>query len=239
MHLAALAPELEDRAGAGHVHVLLAQGGEAEAAVGGGVFVVADADQGGLQKPHHRRQHLLPRQAVPLQVRVDGGAQPGQGAAEGGHAVVLALVAVRPPLGVIDVLLAALLVAAGRLDVAAGVGADPDLCPRRRNHQAGHAVERLRIGELAPVGADEAEALAGAPAPAPDAGVRVMDIVKPGGLGLFRTHGCDVGSHAQRPVLSGSRCEPAQQRSRPSGVPDAADLSPRSGSCGRRAGWRG
>src|ERR1700733_7173161 len=72
-------------------------------------------------------------------------AQPRQGAAEGAQTLILALVADGAPIGGVAVLLAPALVAAGRLDVAARIGADPDVRPGRRDDQPGDAIEGLGV----------------------------------------------------------------------------------------------
>ena len=59
----------------------------------------------------------------------------GQRLAEVEHAFVLRAVAHLAPARMVAVLLAAPVVAAGRLDVAVGVGADPDIGPGRRDRQ--------------------------------------------------------------------------------------------------------
>src|SRR5262249_49032473 len=56
---------------------------------------------------------------------------------------VLGLVADGPPAGVVAVLLAALRVAPGGLDVAVGSGRDPDVGPGRRDRQGGDPAGRL------------------------------------------------------------------------------------------------
>ena len=61
----------------------LAQGGEAEALVRSGVFVVADADQRHLEQANDGRQDPFARQAVLGHVRVHPFAQLRQRAAEG------------------------------------------------------------------------------------------------------------------------------------------------------------
>src|SRR5690606_27438601 len=65
----------------------------------------------------------------------------------------------RGPAGVVEVLLAAGLVPAGGLQVPVGVGADPHLAPRRRDHQALDTLPLGRADRLA-ARAVVAEALA-------------------------------------------------------------------------------
>ncbi len=242
-----------------HVDVSLAQGGQAEALVGLGVFVVADADRGFFHDPDHRRQHLLARKAVAAEVVVDPASQPRQGAAEIGHAAVFglvamsapvgvvdvllaaalvaaasntsttptgALIATRPntaawpisasqprqgaaeighaavfglvamsaPVGVVDVLLAAALVAAGGLDMTAGVGTDPDVGPGRRDHQPGDAVLGAGVVDGAAIRIEIGKALAGLAAG--DARVAVVHIDEAGRGGFLGTLQ-DIGRHGR------------------------------------------
>src|SRR2546421_2984169 len=98
-------------------------------------------------------------------VALDVLAQLRQRAGEAQHVVELLLVAPLAPLAVVEVLLAALLVDARRLDVAAGERADPDLLPRRRDDEVADAREDLGVGDALAVRVDVDEAAAGAPAP--------------------------------------------------------------------------
>src|SRR4029079_19622315 len=76
-----------------------------------------------------------------------------------------------PEPGVVAVDLAALRVAAGRLEVAERVGADPDVLPGRRNRERPDPLQRLAAGDPPSVGVDVGEAPAGAAAI--DAGLRI------------------------------------------------------------------
>ncbi len=186
----------------------LAQGGQAEALVGLGVLVVADADGGLLHDPHHRRQHLFARQATAGQVVLDLRAQLGQRPAELGHAAIFGAVAVGAPVGMVDVLLASSLVAAGGLDMPPRIGADPDVGPGRRDHQLGDAVFRAGAVDDAAVGVDIGEALAGLAAG--KAGIGVVHIDEAGGGRLLGT-GQDIGGHhgsrTQSPAGPGTSAE--------------------------------
>ncbi len=121
---AALAPEMKADVRAAHVDVLFAQRRQAEGAVGARVLLVADADQRDLEEPHHRRQHLLAREARAAELRVHRGADPRQRGGEGDHPLVLGLVAHLAEARVIAVLLAPPRVAPGRLEVPVGARAD-------------------------------------------------------------------------------------------------------------------
>ena len=158
MHDAALALELEHDPLAAGLHMPVAQRGQPEAAVGPGVFVVADPDQGRLQQAHRGGDDLLLAEGVTAKIGLDLGADRRQGAAEGGHAGELGLVARRPPARVIAVLLAAPGVAAGGLDVAERVSANPDLFVGRRNGQFLDPGDHRRIGDQPAVRVDIDEA---------------------------------------------------------------------------------
>ena len=80
MRNTAFAAELESQLAAADPDVPVTQRGEAERAVGAGVLLVADPDQGALQEPHQRRQHLLPRQAGLAQILGNAAADPRQAA---------------------------------------------------------------------------------------------------------------------------------------------------------------
>ena len=89
-------------------------------------------------------------------------AQGGQGAREFQHPFVFRAVAHLAEAGVIAVLLAATGVAAGRLDMAVSLGTDPDVGPRRRNHQVFDALRGVVIGEEFAVGTVVGKPLAAA-----------------------------------------------------------------------------
>ena len=76
----ALAPELEPDRLPADPDVPVAHRGQAERLVGPGVFLVADPDQGRLQEPDDRRQHLLARQpgrarSASVRFRIAGNAE--------------------------------------------------------------------------------------------------------------------------------------------------------------------
>lgn len=144
---------------------------QAEALVLLGVGGVSDPDQSVFQEVDDGRQHLLARQAALAHVGRNALADGGQGLAEIQHTLVLRTVAYFPPALMVAVLLAAPVVAAGRLDVALGVGADPDVGIGRRDRERLDAAQRLLVLDGRSVGIAEAETLAGL-AP-PDAGFLV------------------------------------------------------------------
>src|SRR5947208_3069811 len=78
--------------------------------------------------------------------------------------IVLVLIAHSPPIGVVLVLLSSAGIAADGLDVAARIGADPDVLPRRRNGQGANAGERRVIMDRCTLRFEEGERL---PAPPP------------------------------------------------------------------------
>src|SRR5262249_6693608 len=142
------------------------------------IFLVADADECRFEEAHDGRQDLLARQAGQGQVLLDPPAEARQGPGEGDHAVVLRLVADLAPARVVAVLLAAAVVAPGRLEVAVGDGADPHVGPGRRDDQGADALQRFGVADRFTVGADVAEAPAGADSA--DARPGVADVAQPG-----------------------------------------------------------
>ena len=129
------------------------------------VLLVADADQRRLEQPHDRGQHLLARQAAAARGRARPrrgcAAAPGRTRSCGSY---LASSRDLAPARVVAVLLAAPRVAAGRLDVAVGERADPDVRPGRRDGERADAAQRVARRAPAAVGGRGSEALAGAPA---------------------------------------------------------------------------
>src|SRR5690606_32517296 len=115
------------------------QGREADGAVFLEVASIADADPGGVEELRGGCEDggLVGRGRP--QVLVDLAANPAEHLREVGQMRVLRQLALLAPFWVIDVLLAALLVPAGRLDVAAWVDAEPDVYPGRRHGKRGEA----------------------------------------------------------------------------------------------------
>src|SRR5688572_12174515 len=137
MALAALAAELETQPRAADGDVPILQRGQAERAVGLHVLVVADADGALLEQLDDSGEHLVAGEAGLRQIGCGSRADLRERCGEVEHALVLGLVTGRAPVRVIAVLLAAARIAAGRLQVPAWVGADPDVRPCRRNRQPG------------------------------------------------------------------------------------------------------
>ena len=145
---AALAAELQQRLAARRkTRMAIAQRGQAEAAIAARVLGIADAHLRRIQQLHHQREHLLARQARALQVATHAVSQPAQRLAEAQHARVLVIVARAAPVRVIAILLAAARVASGRLQMAAWIGADPDVFVRRRYREFRDARQRARIAD--------------------------------------------------------------------------------------------
>jgi hypothetical protein len=170
----ALAPEADLQGGGACVHMPVAQRGQPERAVFGGVFLVAHAHRGAVQQPHDGRDHRLQRQRPAPQVARHRAADARQGAAELAQAVELLLPLLRLPVGVVAVLLAAPRIAAGGLQMTAWIGADPHLGVGGRDRQAPDAVELCGVADRAARGAQIHEAFA-APHPGP-AGCVVLRI---------------------------------------------------------------
>ena len=100
-----------------NVDVTIAQRREAEALVVAGVFVVADANAGGIEQADHDGEHLLARQTWQCQVALQDAPQLGELLAEGHHTAECCAVAKLAPVGVITILFAPSSVAAGGLQM--------------------------------------------------------------------------------------------------------------------------
>src|SRR3954470_4513153 len=105
------------------------QRGEAERVILAGILLVADADESRLEELDHGAEHLATRETGAPEISGDGPSQAGKCASEVDQARVLRAVALLPPIRMIAVLLAASGVPSRRLEVPAGVGADPDVSP--------------------------------------------------------------------------------------------------------------
>src|SRR5205823_2993741 len=139
--------------------------GEAVASILLRVLLVADADQRLLEELDDRCDHLLLREPLPRQVLANALPNRAERVAERDHASVLGFVADLAPPRVVAVLLAPPRVPAGGLDVAALVGADPHVRPRRRNGQRPDPLQRGFVEDPLPVRSDVREPLAGSFAP--------------------------------------------------------------------------
>jgi hypothetical protein len=115
-------------------------------------------------KPRSRRRTAQARTlAVELlagEAAVDVLAERPERGGELEHAVELLAVAPLPPGVVVEVLAPPGGVGADGLEMAAGIGADPDVGPRRGDRERADAPELLRVANEAPVGAAVLEAAA-------------------------------------------------------------------------------
>src|SRR4029450_12423383 len=123
---------------------------------------------------HDRRQHLAAVEAGPAEVALHRAPDARQGLGEGDHAIELRAVADLAPARVVAILLAPAGIAADGLDVAPGIGADPDVGPGRRDGQRPDAFQGGRIAHRASGGATVTERSPGGDTP--DAGVTVADV---------------------------------------------------------------
>ena len=177
---AALAAELEAKLGARHRDVSSAKRREPEGAVVARVLVAADADERLLQQPHDRGEHFFTRKRRLRDVLLDASPDARQHFAELDHSAELRVVANLAIPRVIAVLLATPCVPGGDLQVSAGRRTDPHVRPSRRDHELPNALE---IGGIAERGAVRSRVRKAAPAPpASNAGGRVGDVPKTGGL---------------------------------------------------------
>ena len=179
MLAAGLAAESETDACAAHRCVAVLERRQAERAVEPGVLVVADADQRQLEQLDDGRQDLLPRHPGLGQVGVAALADLRQDPGEVDEALELGVVAPGPPAVVVAVLLAALGVAAGGLEVAGGIRADPDVGPGRRDRQRPDPSQDRAVADQLAIGPAIAEPAA-APLPG-DARARVGRVAETGG----------------------------------------------------------
>lgn len=108
---------------------------ESEGTVVFRVFIIADADERGIEQGNDQGDDLVLGQAAPVQVLVAAFANDGQLCRERQHAVELGLPSQLRPDGVVQVLATPLLVDPGRLQVPAGITADPHRLPGRRDPQ--------------------------------------------------------------------------------------------------------
>src|SRR5690606_724947 len=141
---------------------------------------VADAEERLVEEADGEGENLVAAQLSPPEVALDAAAERGQGLPEGDHPVELDPAAHLAPALVVAVLLAALLVAAGGLEVAVRERADPDLVPRRRDRERLDPLA-LGVGDEGAVGVVVGKARAAAAAR--DAGLAVGDVDQPGDLG--------------------------------------------------------
>src|SRR5262249_40594005 len=157
--LAALAAKAKADRAPRHVDMTIAQRREAVGAVLACVLLVADADARYLEQADDRRQNFLAWQARPREVAFDRCANLGQRRRERDHSAVFRLVANRAPARMVPILLSALCVTAGGLDVAVRERADPDVLPRGRDHEGPDPPERRRVVDSIPARGEVLEVL--------------------------------------------------------------------------------
>ena len=162
--LARLADEPEVERRGRDVDVFVEQCRQAVRVVG--VLGIADPDQRVVEQPDGRGDDTFEREVAAPHVGVDPLAEDRQRMAEVDQRLELGLLSGALPFGVVAVLLAALGVAAGRLDVTVGVDAEPHVRPRRRDHEPAQALDRLAIPQRRALDVEVDEA-----APAPPAAV--------------------------------------------------------------------
>src|SRR5690606_31614383 len=154
----ALGAEAEAQAAAHRGDVAVEQRGHAVGTVDAGVLAVADPDQGEAEQAYHHGHHAFATEARTAEVAAHRVAQRWQRAAELRQPVELLRAALLGPGGVVAVLLAATRVAAGGLQVAARVGADPDLGPGRRDRQLAEPRQHVAIAHPAAIRSEVGEA---------------------------------------------------------------------------------
>src|SRR5690606_41071789 len=158
------------------------------------VGIVAHPHQRLGQQRDHHRDHLAAGETALAQVAPQPAAQPWQGLAERDDAVELAGATHLLPVGVVAVLLAPAGIAAGRLQVAVALAADPHVRPRRRDGEPADPVHQLAVGYPAAIGFQVSEPVAGTAAGDPR--LVVADVAE---SGLFTDGGrfgdMGVGRH--------------------------------------------
>lgn len=203
VELAAFAFEAETDAAALYLDVFVAHGGEAEGVIGAGVFVVADADEGGFEKLDDGGEHLAAVEIGELEILGDAGADFGKGAAELEDAFVLGLVAGLAPERMVAVLFAAACVDAGGLQMPVGVFGNPDVGPGGWEDEGTDALEDGFVGELF-AGGVEVDEIAAA-LDAAEAGFVTGDIAElDGRVRVFPGFGNWNGAHAPGLFPAGS-----------------------------------
>src|SRR4051812_42496526 len=138
----AFAAEFEADLRTANLGMAIAHRRQPDRAVGARVLLVADADECFLEQLDGRGEDLFARK--PFLAKVRRGAPPNapERLRKRRQAAVLELVAHLPESRVIPILLTAARVAAGGLQMASRLGANPDFSPRWRND------ERLDAGEI-------------------------------------------------------------------------------------------
>ena len=140
-----------------------------------GIVVVPDANERGFQKMDDGGEDLLARKtaAAPC-ARVTFARTPGSALGKCDHVFVLGTLAHLTEPWLVAVLLAALGIPTGGLDVPFRKRADPDISPGRRDGKRPDPPENVRLREPGAVSAGVGETFAGFSAA--DAGARIIDV---------------------------------------------------------------
>jgi hypothetical protein len=152
----------------------VAERGRSEALVLLGIFLVADSHPGLVDQTDDGGEHGLARRRLALQILVEALPELRKAASEAREALIFAALLLLAERGVVAILLPALRVEADRLDMAAGVRAEPAALVSGRHPDRVQSVDLVAVGdplavcvEIHPVAA---AALAG------DAGAAVVRI---------------------------------------------------------------
>ncbi len=179
----ALTLEAEGDLRAVDLDVLVAQRGQAVAAVFLGVLLIPDADVRLLHEADDGGEHLFARKAGEAQVLLHALANQGQRLRELDHALILGFVADLAPPGMVAALLAAPGIAAGGLEMAVGDGADPDAGPGGRDDERTDAAQRVFVMDGRPTRRGVTKTLSAADAA--NARLGVGDVAETGCLRRF------------------------------------------------------
>ncbi len=144
---AGLALEPEDERVLVLRHVPLLEGGQPEGAVGVGVDVAADAEVAEVQQAYGDGVRALQRHPLQPEVTLDRSTGRRELARSRQDAVELHLVALDPPVRVVEVLPPSRVVGADGLDVPVRVRRDPDLLPRGWDRQRLDALDLVGVGD--------------------------------------------------------------------------------------------
>jgi hypothetical protein len=125
---------------------------QTERLIGFGILVGADADERPLEQPHDGCHHLLAGVTGTGDVALDSLADFLNHSAEREHALEFRPVTMAAKPGVISVLLSATAIAGRHLQMTVLVGADPDVRPRRGNHQQTEPFEHGGRADYAALG---------------------------------------------------------------------------------------
>jgi hypothetical protein len=174
----ALAAELEAQLGAIDRDVTSAQRCEPVRLVVARQILRPHADERTLQQPHHGREHFVTRESLQEDVALDSLPDLPDDFAEVEEALELRALAISPETGMVAVLLAPARVTRGDLEVSVLVRADPDVGPRRRDHERAEALNRVLGDDKTAIGVVVREAATAALAA--DARDDVADVTQPG-----------------------------------------------------------